>query len=54
MFAALQLIEFPAGAYLSPFYEANISPAVEMCAFCTYRRTSRGRIKKKKICSEAG
>lgn len=41
MFAALQLIEFPAGAYLSQFYKANNSSAEEMCAFCTYFHTNR-------------
>lgn len=46
MFAALQLIEFPApGAYLSQFYKANNSSAEEMCAFCTSFHTNRtGRI----------
>lgn len=36
VFAALQLIEFPAGAYLSQFYKAHNSPPVEISAFCTY------------------
>lgn len=44
MFAALKLIEFPAGAYLSQFYEANNSPAVEMCAFGTYHHTKQDEI----------
>lgn len=43
--AALQLIEFPAGAHLSQFYEANNSSAEEMCAVCTSFHTNRtGRI----------
>lgn len=45
MVAALQLIEFPAGAYLSQFYKANNSSAEEMCAFCTsFHTNSTGRI----------
>lgn len=43
MFAALQLIGFPAGEYLSQFYRAYNSSAEEMCAFSTPPSTQTGQ-----------